>query len=251
MWLFCCGAGPAASLSFVNAASVRYTVPSDYELQAQSPVISRDFSLEDILRSALTRRRRMYSDDMESTPSLRANAARNTGAFMQQMGSQHSMGSLLLSSWCAQQFQAFKSLWVQAATTNKLPCTETGLTVHEMYLMQYLKQGSAVSRWGSSAACLGLKAARDSHDSSHSQGSGYTPRHRLSQRDSLSAASAPAHAGGSSNSDGRSPEDNWTEWLIFAEPPDCPVASSLQWAAAAGCSSHDTGRGASGDSHAS
>jgi len=196
-----------------------------------SSSLERDFSIEDILQSALTGRR-MRRPSTAPQPA----SAGDINNFPEQP----SMTRLLLSSWCARQFLTFKALWVQAATQNQFPCTDHSLTLHEMYLLQHLQQGSAISHWGCSTLPSGLLTGSSSRNKPSSSRPKSSPQCSLD----LPAAAHPCRANCTGSSDDEVAEHSLS-WKIFAEPPDCPVTDSLVWAATAG---HSTRHGSAAGS---
>lgn len=196
-----------------------------------SSSLERDFSMEDILQSALTGRRMRHSSI----------AASCSAGDINNFPKQPSMTRLLLSSWCARQFLTFKALWVQAATHNQFPCTDHSLTLHEMYLLQHLQQGSAISHWGCSARPSGLQTGSSGQNKPSSSRPNSSPQRNLD----LPAAAHPCRAHCTAGSSDNEEAEHSFSWKMFAEPPDCPVTDSLVWTAAAG---HSTRHGSAAGS---
>jgi hypothetical protein len=94
-----------------------------------------------VLGAALHRRQCRYSSaDLATVLSACGMTPANVHNFLRQLSSQQTLNHSVsrLNSLSAQQFAAFKSLWLQATRTNQLGDTETGLTLHEVYLLQQL-----------------------------------------------------------------------------------------------------------------
>lgn len=246
-WIVCCR--PVQTSSFFEqtpALSAQYAPEHDYNHLMEEPTaaeeMERDLSLGDLLESALTR----------TYP--------------------HNDSLMLLSSIGAHQFQAFKANWVQAALKHKMPCTathEAGLTMHEAYLLQHLQQGSGVSQWESNSQTdpnSGVEVVADRRQSRSSRLAMASSAHhslcagadtsswQQSSRNPAAASSTVAAGVGSTHTADSEPQpvEDWpTDWLIFAEPPDCPVDSALIWAAADNSTCTHSSRASSAACHPS
>jgi hypothetical protein len=192
-------------------------------LEVRSAGSDQDTSMLDILEAALHRRRCRYSSaDLATVLSACGMTPANVQHFLRELSSKqtlnHSMSGL--SSLSAQQFAVFKSLWLQATRTNQLGYTETGLTLHEVYLLQHLQDGDH-NPFAPSLTCPTIRT--------------------LATTTSNNSAASRAVTDKADSQAGRVDSHQLAEWALFAEPPDCPVPSSLVWAATLCSNSSDGG----------
>lgn len=241
-WLYCCFGGPghnhhSAAASFARSSKASSWGPrsagSQYVPFSNTPsatkgglglreVDSREDSLNAILEAVAVRRQCRAGSSQELLASLsRMMGASAAQSILDGMAAQPGKSGLLLTSWCARQCAAFKALWLQAAVINGMRCTDAGLMLHEVCLIQHLKQDAAACFQPSTTGSQPKLRGQTARLSSSSSDGGRVP-----SAEHQAAAASAAHESGLVQE-----EDSWLDWMAFAEPPDCAVPSHLQWAA--------------------
>jgi hypothetical protein len=220
-----------------KANPLMWPIPSERNSSAEYAALhgrpSSHDSLEDLYRNAVHRRRCTFSNqDLTALASAHGVTAGQLNTFLRQLVSQASSGGLLSSSGSAQQFAAFKAaMHAAAAAHTGVRVTETGLTAHEVFLLQHLRHPSA-NIWALPDPKAQSKPGATTRSSS---GEAPAPASPMKAEAELTRSSSVLRSSKSSTSSSELQEwmvrQQIQEWKLFAEPPDCPVDSELFWAA--------------------